>query len=104
MRHRQKDWADNHPAMYKHFSEKNVKPAGKDAPGLQNVELVKGGCADKHVANFLDCFRCWLERVQGEKPYRLHKLDLSRNNLSDESMVRLLDELCTQEGGFGCYG
>lgn len=55
-------------------------------------------CLDKHVADFQACLHCWFFRNLGDpratgQPWRLYSFDLSRNDLSDESICTVLDQL-----------
>ncbi|CAE8598721.1 unnamed protein product, partial [Polarella glacialis] len=51
---------------------------------------------DKHVPDFLACLQCWLRRNLGDPrqtPWRLHRLDLSQNDLCDDSIVMVAGAL-----------
>lgn len=64
------------------------------------VGLSNGMCQDRHVQDFLLCFQCWLSRTYGDPrngPWRLQRLDLSRNSLSDESLCAVLDSMKTSD-------
>jgi len=61
------------------------------------IALPDNMCLDRHVPDFLECLRCWLPRTFGKRPYRLRCLDLSRNALSDASIVRVMDCLKTED-------
>lgn len=54
-------------------------------------------CQDHHVADLLDCLESWLMRSFGvpseAQPWRIGKLDLSRNGLSDTSVVHICERL-----------
>ncbi|CAE8614012.1 unnamed protein product [Polarella glacialis] len=52
-------------------------------------------CEDRHVSDFLQCLQCWLWRSYGDsrvtgRPWRLRRLDLAQNSLSDESICAVL--------------
>lgn len=62
------------------------------------IGLSKGMCQDRHVNDFLMCFQCWLWRTFGDprssgQPWRLRRLDLSRNSLSDENLCAVLNSM-----------
>lgn len=68
------------------------------AAGIE-VGLPHQMCLDKHVPDFLDCLLCWFRRNMGDPKYggamywRLHRLDLSHNDLSDDSIARVVAAL-----------
>lgn len=60
------------------------------------MSLSNGMCQDRHVEDFLLCFQCWLGRTYGDPsagPWRLRRLDLSRNSLSDENICAVMDSM-----------
>lgn len=64
--------------------------------GGTKIGLPNAMCLDRHVPDFLECLRCWLPRHFGEphrtgQPWRLQCLDLSRNSLSDGSVIKVMD-------------
>ncbi|CAE7324797.1 unnamed protein product [Symbiodinium natans] len=82
------------PAAYAAFKEQAVRMSSAGA----EIGLSKGMCQDRHVNDFLMCFQCWLWRTFGDprstgQPWRLRRLDLSRNNLTDESVCAVLDSM-----------
>ncbi|CAJ1384072.1 unnamed protein product [Effrenium voratum] len=84
------------PAAYKAFKQQAVRMSSAGA----EVGLSNGMCQDRHVNDFLLCFQCWLFRTFGDPrgaPWRLRRLDLSRNSLSDENLCAVLDGLKSQD-------
>lgn len=60
------------------------------------IALAGGMCEDRHVTDFLLCVQCWLGRTYGDprssgRPFRLKRLDLSKNSLSDQSICDVLE-------------
>lgn len=90
------DFADYRPDAYHAFERAAVRST---ASGVQ-VGLPNRMCLDKHVPDLLACLPCWLRRNIGDpaqQPWRLQCLDLSRNDLVDESMVHVMGSL--RQGG-----
>lgn len=61
--------------------------------GVQ-ISLPDKMCLDRHVADCLQCLECWLSRCLGDprasgRPWRLQRLDLSRNELCDASIMQV---------------
>ncbi|CAD7925167.1 unnamed protein product [Amoebophrya sp. A120] len=54
-------------------------------------------CRDKHVADFMDCLEAWCTRLMGEKPYHIHRFNLSGNDLSDSAVKKIIETLMTLE-------
>ncbi|CAJ1353393.1 unnamed protein product [Effrenium voratum] len=89
-------YAEEKPAAYKAFKQQAVRMSSAGA----EVGLSNGMCQDRHVNDFLLCFQCWLFRTFGDPrgaPWRLRRLDLSRNSLSDENLCAVLDGLKSQD-------
>lgn len=91
---RQRDFAEERPDAYRAFETMAVRST---EAGLE-IGLPQKLCLDRHVPDFLACLRCWIRRNLGEpgasrRPWRLHKLDLSHNNLSDESIAEVAEAL-----------
>ena len=86
-------YAEEKPAAYQAFKQQAVRLSSAGA----EVGLSNGMCQDRHVKDFLLCFQCWLWRTYGDPErhgsWRLQRLDLSRNTLSDESLCSVLETL-----------
>lgn len=80
-----RDFAEEKPEQYRAFEKMAVRtlPAGIEV-GLPNKF-----CLDKHVPDFLSCLQCWMRRHLPDSR-RMHRLDLSDNGLSDESIARVI--------------
>eukprot|EP00929_Paragymnodinium_shiwhaense_P018242 TRINITY_DN12847_c0_g1_i4.p1 TRINITY_DN12847_c0_g1~~TRINITY_DN12847_c0_g1_i4.p1 ORF type:complete len:686 (-),score=110.38 TRINITY_DN12847_c0_g1_i4:94-2151(-) len=92
--HRRRDYADERPEAYNAFL-RHVRycPDG----GLE-VSLCDRMCLDHHVADLLMCMEAWMSRDFGPpavsgQPWRLGRLDLARNGLSDDSLTKVLQRL-----------
>jgi len=88
-------FARERPEAYTAFEQMAIHPA-KD--GGTEIRLPDGMCRDKHVADFLQCLKCWLWHHQGDprvigRPWRIRCLDLSRNGLSDSSASQVMEDL-----------
>lgn len=88
-------FARERPEAYTAFEQMAIHPA-KD--GGTEIRLPDGMCRDKHVPDFLQCLKCWLWHHQGDprvigRPWRIRCLDLSRNGLSDSSVVHVMGDL-----------
>eukprot|EP00392_Amoebophrya_sp_AT5.2_P005362 g5371.t1 len=87
-----KDFATRKPDVYDYFRTKNVLQS-KEAPGLWDIHLYSGMCRDKHVHDFMECLEAWCVRLLGEKPYHIHRFNLSGNDLSDSSVKIIMTTL-----------
>lgn len=88
-------FARERPEAYSAFEQMAIHPSKE---GGTEIRLPDGMCRDKHVADFLQCLKCWLWHHQGDprvigRPWRIRCLDLSRNGLSDASASQVLEEL-----------
>lgn len=89
-----RDFATEKPEAYRAFE----KMAIRSGEGGREIGLPDRMCLDKHVADFQACLHCWFFRNQGDpratgQPWRLHSFDLSRNDLSDDSICAVMDQL-----------
>lgn len=82
------DFADKRPEAFAFFVNNNVK-ADPTQPGLMKVTLAAGMCRDRHVIDFIECFKAWLKRNNRE-PYHIKSVDLSKNSLDDASLEKVL--------------
>lgn len=60
------------------------------------VTLSNNMCQDRHVEDLLLCIESWLLRKYGAsnvQPWQIGSLDLSKNDLSDESVARIVERL-----------
>eukprot|EP00931_Biecheleriopsis_adriatica_P006148 TRINITY_DN1075_c0_g2_i1.p1 TRINITY_DN1075_c0_g2~~TRINITY_DN1075_c0_g2_i1.p1 ORF type:complete len:529 (+),score=111.09 TRINITY_DN1075_c0_g2_i1:86-1672(+) len=88
------NFAEEKPAAYQAFKERAVRIGQSGA----EVALSGGMCEDRHVNDFLLCLQCWLWRTFGDprssgQPWRLKRLDLSKNSLSDESLCAVIESM-----------
>mmetsp|Transcript_46863 Transcript_46863/g.85889 ORF Transcript_46863/g.85889 Transcript_46863/m.85889 type:complete len:452 (+) Transcript_46863:113-1468(+) len=88
-----RDYAQEKPEAYYAF----LRHVGQGPEGYEII-LSDRMCLDKHVADLTSCMESWLARQFGPPsvsgfPWRLGKLDLSRNALSDESLALVMDRL-----------
>mmetsp|Transcript_44329 Transcript_44329/g.77831 ORF Transcript_44329/g.77831 Transcript_44329/m.77831 type:complete len:581 (+) Transcript_44329:197-1939(+) len=88
------DFAKEQPDKYRAFEEMAVRSsdAGTD------IKLHDRMCENKHIPDFLLCLQAWLWNNQGDprstrRPWRLGCLDLSRNQLSNDSISKVVDML-----------
>ncbi|CAK0843960.1 unnamed protein product, partial [Prorocentrum cordatum] len=88
-----RDYAVEKPDAYRAFLQ-YVRP------GTEGTEVVLADkmCLDRHVVDLMMCLESWLWRESGPpavsgQPWRLAKLNLARNDLSDESVVRIAERL-----------
>jgi len=94
---RVRDFAEEKPEVYRAFERMAVQSTEL---GVQ-ISLPDQMCMDRHVPDFVQCLECWLKRCLGEprvtnRVWRLRRLDLSRNDLSDSclcSVIALLKRL-----------
>ena len=87
-------YAEEKPAAYQAFKTQAVRVSSAGA----EVSLSNGMCQDRHVEDFLLCFQCWLGRTYGDPsagPWRLRRLDLSRNSLSDAHIEPAHQPFCS---------
>mmetsp|Transcript_16905 Transcript_16905/g.39346 ORF Transcript_16905/g.39346 Transcript_16905/m.39346 type:complete len:444 (+) Transcript_16905:86-1417(+) len=88
-----RDYAQEKPEAYYAF----LRHVHQGPEGYE-VILSDRMCLDKHVADLTACMESWLQRQFGPPavsgfPWRLGKLDLSRNALSDDSLVMVMNRL-----------
>jgi len=89
------DFKHDRPDVYAAFESTAIRST---RDGGIDVRLPDGMCQDKHVRDFLQCFRCWLLHHQGDhrtngNPWRIQCLNLSGNGLSDASVACIIQQL-----------
>lgn len=83
----QRDYAMEKPEAYKAFLA-FIRP-GSEGP---EVNLSNNMCQDHHVDDLLACLESFLMR-HSPRPWRVGRLNLARNGLSDASVVRIMERL-----------
>lgn len=89
-----RDYALEKPEAYNAF----LRCVHRGSDGMLEVVLADQLCKDQHVADLLACVESWLMRELGVpsmsgQPWRLGRLDLARNGLSDESIAGILERM-----------
>lgn len=89
------DFARDRPEAYRAFEQMAVR---RPISGGAEVGLADKMCEDKHVPDFTSCLQCFLFQSYGDarltgQPWRLRRLDLSRNGLADSSICLVVDRL-----------
>jgi len=89
----ERDFAKERPEAYKAFEKMAVQTSEGGGTG---IGLINSMCQDRHVADFVECLKCWLRRKFGDpqttrQPWRLQCLNLSKNSLSNESICKVMD-------------